>query len=175
MKKTVIKLMVLVVIATSLQGCYGKFALTRKVYNMNGEVHDKFMRSGLTWVLVILPVYGIAGLADFVILNTIEFWSGRNPVAEGEKDFRFVDGADRYEIHALKHGDDVTYTITHYNFDSYVDSLRVDWNKADDTAWSRFSSGETVTENFAGRNVNGGYAQLRPVGYLPQTLAFAER
>lgn len=175
MKNRLLKLMVIVVIAASLQGCYGKFALTRKVYTMNGQVGDKFLRSGLTWVFLIVPVYGIAGLADFVVFNTIEFWSGKNPVAEGEKDFRYVDGADRYEIHALKRGEDVKYTITHYNFDSYVDSLQVDWNQTQDTARSRYSSGDMVTENFAGRDVDGIHVQLRPLGCLPQTVALADR
>lgn len=173
MKKTIMKLMVLVVLATSLQGCYGKFSLTRKLYSANGQVGNKFLRSGLTWVLLIVPVYEIAGLADFIVLNTIEFWSGNNPVAEGEKTFQYVDGADRYDIHARKSGDNVTYTITRYNFDSYVDSLQIDWNKNQDSAWSRYSSGETVTENFAGRVDNDVTVQVRPLGALPQTVALA--
>lgn len=175
MKKSILSLMVLVVLATSLQGCYGKFALTRKVYALNGQVSDKFLRSGLTWVFLIVPVYGIAGLVDFVVFNTIEFWSGRNPVAEGEKTIQYVDGADRYEIHARKSGDDITYTITHYNFDSYVDSLQVDWNQTQDTARSKYASGGMVTENFAGRDVDGVHVQVRPLGYLPQMVALADR
>jgi len=175
MKKTLLKLTVLVVIAASLQGCYGKFALTRKVYALNGQVSDKFLRSGLTWVFLIVPVYGIAGLADFVVFNTIEFWSGKNPVAEGEKTIQYVDGADRYEIHARKHGENVTYSITHYNFDSYVDSLLVDWNQTQDSARSKFTSGGMVTENYAGRDVDGLHVQLRSLGYLPQTVALADR
>ena len=43
---------------TSLTGCYGKFALTRKVYGINGDVKDKFLRSAVTWAFVIVPVYG---------------------------------------------------------------------------------------------------------------------
>lgn len=175
MKKSLLKLVVLVVIAASLQGCYGKFALTRKVYALNGEVRDKFLRSGLTWVFLIVPVYGIAGLADFVVFNTIEFWNGKNPVAEGEKDFRYVDGADRYEIHARKSADLVSYTITHYNFDSYVDTLNVDWNAAQDTAWSRYMTGGSVIENYAVRDSNGVHVQVRPMGYLPQTVALADK
>lgn len=167
--------MVLAILATSLQACYGKFALTRKVYALNGEVHDKFLRSGLTWAFLIVPVYGIVGLADFVVFNTIEFWSGKNPVAEGERDFRYVDGADRYEIHALKRGDDVRYTITHFNFDSYVDSLQVDWNKNQDTARSIFTSGDMVTESFMTRDGEGLHAQLRPLGTLPQIVAIAAK
>jgi hypothetical protein len=175
MKKTIMKLMVLVLLATSLLGCYGKFAITRKVYSLNGQVSDKFLRSGLTWVFLIVPVYGIAGLVDFVVFNTIEFWSGKNPVAEVEKTIQYVDGADRYEIHARKSGDDIKYTITHYNFDSYVDSLQVDWNQVQDIARSKFTSGGIVTENYAGRDADGVHVQVRPIGYLPLTVALADR
>jgi hypothetical protein len=175
MKNALVKLVLCVVVAASLQGCYGKFALTRKVYALNGEVRDKFLRSGLTWVFLIVPVYGVAGLADFVVLNTIEFWSGKNPVAEGEKDFQYVDGVDRFDIHARKQGETVTYTITHYNFDNYVDSLHIDWNATQDSAWSRYASGSTVTETFAERKADGVSLQIRPLGSLPQTLAIAGR
>ena len=173
MKNIILKFMVLAVLATSLQSCYGKFALTRKLYNVNGQVNNKFLRSGLTWVFLIAPVYGVVGLVDFVVFNTVEFWSGTNPVAEGEKTFQYVDGADRYDIHTSKSGDNVTYTITRYNFDSYVDSLQIDWNKAQDLARSRYSSGEMVTESFAGLDGNGVTVQLRSLGAFPQTLALA--
>ena len=175
MKNTTLKLMALVVLAASLQACYGKFALTRKLYALNGQVSDKFLRSGLTWAFLIVPVYGVVGLADFVVFNTIEFWSGSNPVAEGEKTFQYVDGADRYDIHARKSGDNVTYTITRYNFDSYVDSLQIDWNKVQDSAQSRYSSGEMVTESFVRMDKNNVTVQMRPLGAFPQTVALAEK
>jgi hypothetical protein len=175
MKNIILKLMVFVVFATSLQGCYGKFALTRKLYALNGEVSDKFLRSGLTWAFLIFPVYEVVGLADFIVFNSIEFWSGKNMVTEGEKTFQYVDGVDRYDIHALKHGDSVSYSITHYNFDSYVDTLQVDWNIAQDTAQSRFISGNTVTENFASRKIDGVHVQLRQFGALPQMTVLASK
>jgi hypothetical protein len=175
MKKTIVRLLVGVMCVALLQGCYGKFPLVRTVYRVNGEVGNKFLRSGLTWVLLILPVYGLAGLADFVILNTIEFWSGRNPLAEGEKTFQFVDGADRYEVLAKKQGDDVTYFITRYNFDRYVDSLQVEWNQTRDVATSRYRSGVTVVENYAVRNGSEVTAYLRSMGNVPLTAALTEK
>lgn len=63
-------------------GCFGKFQLTRKVYEVNRSMEEKYSRSALTWVLVIVPVYAIAGLLDFVAFNLIEFWSGQNPLDE---------------------------------------------------------------------------------------------
>jgi hypothetical protein len=75
-----------------VQGCYGKFALTRKLYNWNGTLGDKWINTLGTWAMVIIPIYGLAGFADFVILNTIEFWTGKNPVTlkDGEKDVKVV-------------------------------------------------------------------------------------
>jgi hypothetical protein len=75
-----------------VQGCYGNFTLTRKVYAWNGSVGDKWIRSLVMFVLCIIPVYPVAGLVDYVLLNTIEFWTGSNPVTlrEGDKEIQIV-------------------------------------------------------------------------------------
>ncbi|MCB0834032.1 MAG: DUF3332 domain-containing protein [Bacteroidetes bacterium] len=81
----VISLCLAVVVgSTSLASCYGKFALTRKLYTWNGTLGNKFVNTLVMWVLWIVPVYGIAGLIDIVALNTIEFWTGSNPMAMKE-------------------------------------------------------------------------------------------
>ena len=65
-------------------GCYGPFYLTRKVWKWNGEVSDNKWVVELVYLLTahLIPVYGIAGLADAVIFNSIEFWTGNNPMAD---------------------------------------------------------------------------------------------
>jgi hypothetical protein len=62
-------------------GCFGSFALTRKVYRVNRDVSpDKWLR-WLTFLgLNILPVYPFATLFDAFFANAWEFWSGSNPV-----------------------------------------------------------------------------------------------
>ncbi len=62
-----------------LTGCFGKFALVRKVYGFNETIGDKWLRSLLMFALVVIPVYAVAALVDYVILNVIEFWTGANP------------------------------------------------------------------------------------------------
>lgn len=38
-------------------------------------------RYGRAWVFMLLsPVYGLAATADLFVFNTIEFWSGKNPI-----------------------------------------------------------------------------------------------
>ncbi|MDH5717780.1 MAG: DUF3332 domain-containing protein [Spirochaetia bacterium] len=66
--------------------CYGRFVLTKKIYNWNGTVGDKFVNTAVMWVLFILPIYQACGTLDFVLLNTIEFWTGSNPLAMGPDD-----------------------------------------------------------------------------------------
>jgi hypothetical protein len=37
-------------------GCFGKFALTRKLYSWNESVGSKFVQSLVMWVMFIIPV-----------------------------------------------------------------------------------------------------------------------
>ncbi len=63
-----------------LAGCFGKFTLVRGLYQFNKQVEDKFVRSLVFDIMVIVPVYEVAGLIDWAVLNVIEFWTGKNPV-----------------------------------------------------------------------------------------------
>ncbi len=112
MKKSVIAMVLLATIP--LSGCFGQFNLVRTVYKLNQAPKDKFVRSLLTWVMVIVPVYSLAALGDFVILNVIEFWTGSNPInASRELDdgtkvvMRTIekDGARVLEVTASKDGE----------------------------------------------------------------------
>jgi hypothetical protein len=54
--------------------------LTREINQIHRSQKDKYVDELLFLVLVIVPVYGIGMIADAVILNTIEFWTGKNPL-----------------------------------------------------------------------------------------------
>jgi hypothetical protein len=63
-------------------GCFGSFNLTRKLYGWNkGVSNDKFVRELVFLGLNVVPVYDIAGFIDVVVTNSIEFWTGTNPVS----------------------------------------------------------------------------------------------
>ncbi|MBI3005885.1 MAG: DUF3332 family protein [Ignavibacteriales bacterium] len=62
-------------------GCFASFHLTRKVYNFNKGVGDKWVNELVFLVMVVVPVYEIAGAIDILVLNSIEFWTGSNPVS----------------------------------------------------------------------------------------------
>ncbi len=114
MQKRINRIVSMVLIAIfcsfSLTSCYGKFNLTKKLYNWNGNLGDKWINSIMMIVLMIVPAYSIAGFVDVAILNVIEFWTGDNPVAmnEGEKETKFVEmDGENYEITATKNRFDV--------------------------------------------------------------------
>lgn len=71
---------------TATTACFGPFNLTRNVYHWNsgikgsGEVSDKWMKEFVFFGMIIIPVYMFATLLDAFIFNSIQFWTGDNPV-----------------------------------------------------------------------------------------------
>lgn len=62
--------------------CIGSFGLFNKVLDWNKQVTgEKFVNELIFIGLNIIPVYSLCGFADLVVLNTIEFWSGSNPIS----------------------------------------------------------------------------------------------
>jgi hypothetical protein len=136
-----------------LAGCFGKFALVRKVYGFNETIGDKWLRSLLMFALVIIPVYSVAAFVDYVILNVIEFWTGTNPavanLGPGETLERTTVAADgtRLQIVASDRGETLTLTVTRPGAAPAVTVLR----KTPDGAEARSETGAllsslTVTE-----------------------------
>jgi hypothetical protein len=72
--------------ALGVSGCYGRFALTNKLHAWNGTVSDRWINSLLFFGLVIVQAYSICLLGDGLIFNTVEFWSGSNPVSRVDPD-----------------------------------------------------------------------------------------
>jgi hypothetical protein len=77
---TVCVFLVLALLVTAF-GCYGSFQLTTKVYKFNGGLGNKWVNELGFLVMSIVPVYGVAVFVDAIVLNTIEFWTGTNPMA----------------------------------------------------------------------------------------------
>ncbi len=70
-----------VAVALMTSGCFGSFNLTRKVYDFNKECSDdKWVRELAFLLMSWVQVYSIAGAADAIVFNSIEFWTGTNPL-----------------------------------------------------------------------------------------------
>ena len=104
-------------------GCFGKFQLTRNLYDINKSVEDKYLRSVLTWVLII--PYGITGFLDFAVFNLIEFWSGENPIAAGPQTRVYERGDDRAVMTIAREGEATVATIRTYRAVALVSTQRI--------------------------------------------------
>ena len=62
--------------------CIGSFALWNNLKDWNQGIGNKFVNELVFLAFNIIPVYGVAYFADVVVLNSIEFWSGSNPLAD---------------------------------------------------------------------------------------------
>lgn len=79
-RRTVVLTLTAAALAGS-SGCFGSFNATRKVYGYNkGVSKNKFVREVVFLAFNIVPVYGVAGLVDVVVANSVEFWTGKNPI-----------------------------------------------------------------------------------------------
>ena len=94
------------ILLISLSGCFGSFNLTKNVYHANEDVSDNgFVQSAVMVGMFIIPVYEIAGIADLLVFNVIEFWSGDNPISmeEGENRRQMIHAnGSTYQMDATK-------------------------------------------------------------------------
>lgn len=136
MKKWYLSVALVMALAGSmtLSSCIGSFALTNKLLNWNNQICNKFVNELVFLAFWIIPVYEVTSIADVLVLNSVEFWSGTNPIAMGKK---VIDGQDgRYLVECDGKG----YTITSCNDGTVV---RLDFDDTD-RSWSVTSGDQTV-------------------------------
>lgn len=106
MFKKSLKTLVLFLTATLLfNSCIGSFGLFNKLLSWNkGLTNSKFLNELL--FILISPGYAVAGVVDVFVLNTVEFWSGNNPVASNAGKTEQVMGSDGvlYAVTTLEDG-----------------------------------------------------------------------
>jgi hypothetical protein len=111
MKKVLLSLLVactFTVGTLSTTGCFGKFAAFNSLREWNGKFSkNKFINWLVFLVLNIIPVYGILFIGDALIINSIEFWTGSNPIALGDT-YRETD-ANGNSVTAVKMEDGSLY------------------------------------------------------------------
>lgn len=136
MKKTYLTTAVVLALASSItmNSCIGSFALTNKVLAWNKQIGSKFVNALVFVGLHILPVYELSFVADILVINSIEFWSGDNPVTAST---RIIDGKDaKYLVKCDKSG----YTITNLSNKNVV---KFDYNRTDNS-WSLNTNGKST-------------------------------
>ena len=84
MYKNIVRFVSAILIGSMLlttSGCFASFNLTRKIYKFNQGLGDKWLNEIAFLVMTIIPVYGVGFTVDALVLNSIEFWGGTNPVS----------------------------------------------------------------------------------------------
>ena len=94
MRKIAFKAGVVVALVASLglNSCIGSFALTNRLLSWNRSIDNKIVNELVFFAFWVLPVYEVAAAADMLVINSIEFWSGSNPMAMGTSKIQGSDG-----------------------------------------------------------------------------------
>lgn len=127
MKKT-IKFSALLLAATIMfSSCIGSFQLTNKVFKLNKSIGSKWVNELIFAACCILPVYEITLFADAVVLNSIEFWTGKKLLSNnGEKKIVKNSQGENVEITAMENG---------YNLSNGVENMNLVFNE-ETQVWS---------------------------------------
>lgn len=84
-KRTIATLLV-AAFALSSTACIGRFATSGLVRKFNlTAVQGQWPHELLFFALYVIPVYPLAGTVDILIINSIEFWTGTNPIDGGAR------------------------------------------------------------------------------------------
>ncbi len=114
--------------------CVGSFSLFNRVAKWNKHAtSSKFLNEII--FLLISPAYAVCGVVDALVLNTVEFWSGSNPLAQKVGTTQEVLGKDGryYAVTTLKDGYEVK------NPDGEV--IKFVYDKKTDS-WSQIQNGK---------------------------------
>jgi len=106
MKRVLLSLLAACIFAGTTTGCWGSFKLTKKAYDFNNSLGNKW----ISWIVFFLVGHIAAGITLFVdalVLNTVEFWTGSNPLALGDT-YRETD-ANGNSVTAVKMEDGSLY------------------------------------------------------------------
>jgi len=81
--KVAVKKVAMVAVAasltTTLSACVGSNAVTDKIMQFNLEVVDnRYARGGVN--ILLTPVYALTLVVDVIVFNSLEFWTGENPL-----------------------------------------------------------------------------------------------
>ena len=108
MKKTTLTVASLVLAGSMLcSSCIGSFSLFNKYEKWQCNMTKSKIVNGIVG-FILQPIVGsICLFVDAIVLNTIEFWSGNNPVAFNPQTVKGSDGR-LYTIRANKTGYEVT-------------------------------------------------------------------
>lgn len=119
-----------------LSSCIGSFGLTNKVKDWNDSLGNKWVNELVFICMHIVPVYEVSIFVDAVVLNSIEFWTGDNPVAANVGETNIVKNTAGEDIQ-------ITTTENGYNLSNGEQEMQLVFDEAEKT-WSAVYDNESV-------------------------------
>jgi hypothetical protein len=174
MKKMSLRAAVVLLAGSFLcSSCIGSFSLFNKYEKWQCNMTSNKYVNGIVGLILQPIVGGVCLFVDAVVLNTIEFWTGSNPMALNK--VQTVKGQDGryYAVKTLKDGYEVKAPngeITLFTHDSKTESWSITQNgvtkeiirfNADGTIQATLQSGEKMTVS----NDEAGMMQVREAVY----------
>ena len=85
MKRKPIKGLLVVALAVlfCFTGCLGPNHAGGHLAQWNDSFENKWAKEGI--FLLVLPAYAIFGVGDVLLFNSIQWWSGENPISRPER------------------------------------------------------------------------------------------
>ncbi len=135
--------------------CVGSYALFNKYANWQTHMTSNKYVNGIVGIIIGGLVGGVCLFVDSLVLNTIEFWSGSNPIAEKTTVIKGQDGRN-YLVKVSRQGYEITAPtgeITKLIHDEATDSLSMMQNgevkeifryNADGTIQANLKDGKTI-------------------------------
>jgi hypothetical protein len=178
MKKTSLKVAVVLLSGALLcSSCIGSFGLFNKYEQWQCNMTSSKIVNGIVG-LILQPVVGTICLTvDALVLNTIEFWTGENPVTASTQVVKGQDGR-YYTVKTSKKGYEIiapTGEVTLFVFNAKDNSWSMVQNgitkeilhfNADGTIQANLQNGETITVT----NDEAGLNQVRDAVLNDQNL-----
>ena len=180
MKKMSLKAAVVLLAGSFLcSSCIGSFSLFNKYEKWQCNMTSNKYVNGIVGLILQPIVGGVCLFVDAVVLNTIEFWTGSNPMALNK--VQTVKGQDGryYAVKTLKNGYEVKAPngeITLFTHDSKTESWSITQNgvtkeiirfNVDGTIQATLQSGEKMTVS----NDEAGMMQVREAVYNDNCFA----
>ncbi len=136
--------------------CVGSYSLFNKYAKWQTNMTNNKYVNGIVGFLIGPIVGSVTLFVDHVVLNTIEFWSGNNPIASNTTTVKGQDGR-YYVVKTTKKGYEVkapTGEVTYFLHDNATDSWSMVQNgvvkeifrfNPDGTIQANLQNGETIT------------------------------
>lgn len=122
--------------AILLSSCIGSFGLTNRLKNWNESLGNAWANEVVFIALHIVPIYELSIFADILVLNSIEFWTGSNPLAANVGETNIVKNTAGEDIQ-------ITTTENGYNLSNGEQEMQFVFDEAE-KSWSAVYGNEAV-------------------------------